>query len=105
MSVRVLLEEDVGAFPRAVVGLVFLGRDDPIPAELDEVHRQRVAAAPSLRGRLVAVEPDGPLSSMLPPVRSNDFQKRDLFSKRTSLLSFILLLERIKAVVSSRPRS
>ncbi|CAN8020861.1 unnamed protein product, partial [Ixodes persulcatus] len=56
VRVRVLLHEHVWALAAAVVGLVALGRDDPVPAELLEVHRQRVAAAALLARVLLAVE-------------------------------------------------
>ena len=56
VRVRVLLQVHELALARAVVGPVAFGRDDPVPAELLEVHGQRVAAAPRLRGLLVAVQ-------------------------------------------------
>lgn len=58
MRVRVLLQEDVRALAAAVVGLVPLRRDDPVPAELLEVHRQRVPAAADFVGVLFAVQAD-----------------------------------------------
>ena len=60
VGVRVLLHEHVLALARAVVGLVALGRDDPVPAERLKVHRQRVAAAARLGGVLVAVQAQVP---------------------------------------------
>lgn len=56
VRVRVLLHEHVLALARAVVSLVALGRDDPVPAESLEVHGERVTAAARLGGVLVAVQ-------------------------------------------------
>lgn len=56
VGVRVLLHEHVLTLARAVVGLVALGRDDPVPAEGFEVHGERVAAAAGLGGVLIAVQ-------------------------------------------------
>ena len=56
VCVWVLLQVQELALPRAVVGPVAFGRDDPVPAELLEVDGERVAAAAGLRGLLVAVE-------------------------------------------------
>lgn len=52
----VLLHEHVFTLARAVVGLIALGSDDPVPAEGLKVHRQRVAAAAGLGGVLVTVQ-------------------------------------------------
>lgn len=81
VRVRVLLEEDVRALAGAVVGLVLLGRDDPVPAELDKVHGERVAAAAPLGRRLVAVEPDGPLRALLPAVGGHHLDERHLLER------------------------
>lgn len=56
VGVRVLLQVQVLALPRAVVGFVALRGNNPVPAEALEVHRQRVPAAPGLLGGLVAVQ-------------------------------------------------
>lgn len=56
VSMRVLLQVHELALPRAVVGPVAFGRNDPVPAELLKVHGQWVATAASLRGFLVTVE-------------------------------------------------
>lgn len=45
VGVRVLLHEHVLALARAVIGLVALGRDDPVPAKRLKVDSERVAAA------------------------------------------------------------
>lgn len=52
----VLLEGDVGALARAVVGVVPLRGDYEVPAELLEVHHQGVAAAEGLVHLVIAVE-------------------------------------------------
>lgn len=56
MSMWVLLQVQKLALPRAVVGPVALGRDDPVPAELLEVDCEGVSAAACLCRLLVAVE-------------------------------------------------
>lgn len=56
VRVRVLLQVRELALPGAVVGPVTFGCDDPVPAELLEVHGERIAAAARLRRLLVAVE-------------------------------------------------
>ena len=53
---RELLEEDVGALARAVVGLVSFRGDDPVPLELLEVDVERVATAAMLGGVVVTGE-------------------------------------------------
>jgi len=78
--VRVLREQHRVAHARTVVGYVPLGRDDPVPAKLLEVDRQRELAAPGLRGRLVARQPGrsvspGPGPPVFPSVH---LQVRDL---------------------------
>jgi len=45
VSVRVFLQEHHRTLSRTVVGFVLFGRNDPVPAEVLEVHRQRVPAA------------------------------------------------------------
>ena len=57
MTVRVSLQEDEGAFPGAVVGLVSLRRQDPVPAEIVKVDGQFVSAAFLLFGPIIAVNP------------------------------------------------
>ena len=47
VCMRVLLQVHELTFPGAVVGPVAFGRDDPVPAELLEVHGERVEAAAS----------------------------------------------------------
>jgi len=80
VGVWVLREQHRVAHARTVVGHVTLGRDNPVPAKLLEVDRQRKLAAPGLRGRLVArqsgrsVSP-GPGPPVLPSVH---LQVRDL---------------------------
>lgn len=63
MGVRILLHEHVLALARAVVGLVALRCDDPVPAESLKVHREGVSAAAGLTGVLITVQaqvPPGP---------------------------------------------
>lgn len=60
VGVWVLLHEHVLALARAVVGLVALGGDDPVPAEGLEVDGEGVAAAAGLGGVLVAVQAQVP---------------------------------------------
>lgn len=45
VRVRVLLHEHVLALARAIVGLVALRRDDPVPAKRLKVDGERIAAA------------------------------------------------------------
>ena len=92
VRVRILLEENVRALPCTVVGLVLFRGDDPIPSELDKVHRQRIATATGLGRCLVAVEPDRTLRSMLPPVRGNYLHKRHLRRDQFNLNIFHLIL-------------
>lgn len=56
MRVRVLLQEDEGTLAATIVRLVRCRCDDPIPTEVLEVYRQRVAAAARLLRVLVAVQ-------------------------------------------------
>lgn len=56
VRVRVLLQVHLLTLAGAVVGLVAFGRDDPVPAEVLEVHSERVAATAGLRGTLVTVQ-------------------------------------------------
>lgn len=56
VGVRVLLQVHVLALPGAVVGLVALRGDNPVPAEVLEVHGERVSAAAGLQGVLIAVQ-------------------------------------------------
>lgn len=60
VGVGVLLQVHVLALARAVVGLVAPRGDDPVPAEVLEVHRERVAAAPRLQRVLHAVQTRAP---------------------------------------------
>ena len=78
VRVRILLQEDVRALAGTIVGLVLFRGDDPVPAELHKVHRQRVAAAARLGRRLVAIQADRPLRPVLPPVRRHYFHERNL---------------------------
>lgn len=84
VCVRVLLQEHEGTLARAVVGLVLLGRDDPVPPEGLEVHRQRVAAAARLLAVLVAVVAERPFGPELPVVRHVDLEERHL--RKTSMV-------------------
>lgn len=52
----VLLQVQELALPRAVVGPVALGRNDPVPSELLEVHCEGIPAAAGLCRLLVTVE-------------------------------------------------
>lgn len=61
VGVRVLLQVHVLALPRAVVGLVALRRNNPVPAEILEVHGKGVTAAAGLGGMFVTVQPTVPL--------------------------------------------
>lgn len=82
VRVRVLLQRDVRAVAGAVVGLVPLRGDDEVPAELLEVHRQRVAAAERLLHVLVAVQPEhGPLRALLPVLLGEDLNERHLHTR------------------------
>jgi len=86
VRVWVLREQHRVACARTVVGHVPLGRDDPVPAKLFEVDRQREPTAPGLRGRLVARQPGrrvppGPGPPVLPSVH---LQVRDLTILRTN---------------------
>lgn len=56
VGMRVLLQVHVLALPRAVVGLVALGGDNPVIAKVLKVHGEWVAAATRLWGVLVAVQ-------------------------------------------------
>lgn len=56
VCVRVLLQVQELALPRAVVGPVALGRNDPVPAELLKVDGERVPTAARFGGLLVTVE-------------------------------------------------
>ena len=56
VGVRVLLQVHVLTLPGAIVGLVALWGNNPVPAKVLEVHRERVAAAPGLWRVLVAVQ-------------------------------------------------
>lgn len=58
---RVLLKVHVLALSRAIVGFVALGRNNPVPAEVLEVHGKGVTAAAGLGGMLVTVQPTVPL--------------------------------------------
>jgi len=55
MGVRVLLQEHHRTLSRTVVGLVLFGCNDPVPAKVLEVHRQREPAAQLLFRVIVAV--------------------------------------------------
>lgn len=85
MCVRVLLKEHVGTLPRAIVGLVLLGSDDPVPTELLEVHRQRISTAALLLRRFVAVQADSALRPVFPAVRCIQFNKWNLH--RTEIIA------------------
>ena len=66
VAVGVALKKDEGAFAGAVVGLVPLRRQDPIPAELVKVDGEFVAAAALLLAlTFLAVHSDHPLSPVL----------------------------------------
>lgn len=56
VGVGVRLQVHVLALPGAVVGLVALRGNNPVPAEVLEVHRERVAAAPGLGRVLFTVQ-------------------------------------------------
>lgn len=56
VSMWVLLQVQELALPRAVVGPVALGRDDPVPSKLLKVNCERVPTAARFRGFLVTVE-------------------------------------------------
>lgn len=56
VCVRVLLQVHLLALSGAVVGLVALRRDDPVPSKVLKVHGEGIAAAAGLRGALVAVQ-------------------------------------------------
>lgn len=56
VCVRVLLQVHLLALAGAVVGLVAFWCDDPVPAEVLEVHSERVAATAGLCGALVTVQ-------------------------------------------------
>lgn len=85
MCVRVLLKEHVGTLPRAIVGLVLLGSDNPVPTELLEVHRQRISTAALLLRRFVAVQADSALRPVFPAVRCIQFNKWNL--QRTEIIA------------------
>lgn len=65
MRVRVLLQKHVRTLSRAVVRFVSLRRDDPVPAELLEVDRQRVPTATRFVRVLFAVQADHSTLAML----------------------------------------
>ena len=52
----VLLQVQELALPRAIVGSVALGRNDPVPPELLKVNRERVSTTARFCGFLIAVE-------------------------------------------------
>lgn len=56
VCVRELLQMYLLTLARAVVGLVALWRNDPVPAEVLEVYGERVSAAAGFRRALIAVE-------------------------------------------------
>ena len=56
VGVRVLLQVHVLTLPGAIVGLVALWGNNPVPTKVFEVHRERVAAAPGLWRVLVTVQ-------------------------------------------------
>lgn len=74
----VLLHEDVGTLAGAVVGLVALGSNDPVPAELLEVHGQGVATAADLGRGLVAVQADHATVTLVRASLDPDFNERQL---------------------------
>lgn len=74
VGVEVLLHEGEGTVPHAEVGLVGLGGDDPVPAELLEVHDERVAAAADLLAVLVAGEAHRALGAPLGRVLEEHLQ-------------------------------
>lgn len=56
VGVWILLHEHVLALAGAVVGLVALRCNDPVPAKSLKVHRERVSAAAGLTGVFIAVQ-------------------------------------------------
>ena len=82
---RVLLQEHVRTLSRTVVRLVLLRRDDPVPAELLEVNSQRIATAPRLFRRFVAVQTDGALCPVFPAVRCIQFNEWNLHKTETTV--------------------
>ena len=87
MRVRILLKEHVWTLAAAVVGFVALGRDDPIPAELLEVHSQRVATAADFLAVLFAVESDHSSLSVGRLGFYSDFDERYLALRTTIVIS------------------
>ena len=78
MRVRIFLQENVRTFTRTVVGFVFLWRDNPVPAEFDEIHRQRIAAAASFGRIFVTIETHRSFGSMFATVRRHHLNEWDL---------------------------
>lgn len=87
MCVRILLQKHVGTLPRAIVGLVLLWRDDPIPSKLFEVHCQGISTATLLLRRFVAVQADSAFRPVFPAVRCIQFNKWNLY--KTEIIPLI----------------
>lgn len=64
MGVGILLQVHVVAFSRTVIRLIAFWSNNPVPAEVLEVHSERVSAAPRLWGILVAVQSRVPPDSL-----------------------------------------
>lgn len=82
MRVLVLGQEAQHALAGAVPRLVSLRRDDPVPAKLFKVHRQRVPAAARLVIVLLAVQRKIPLDALLRGVTELDLDVGSLFYLR-----------------------
>lgn len=78
MRVLVLGQEADHALTGTVPRFVALRRDDPIPAKLLKVHRQRVPAAARLVRILVTVEREVALDALLRRIAELDLDVRYL---------------------------
>jgi len=89
VRVRIPLQEHVRALAGAVVGLVPLGRDDEVPAELLEVHGERVAAAARLLRVFVAAQAERALGPPARRVRRVHLHERRQVRRRPALAGLL----------------
>lgn len=85
VSVGMLLQKDVRALSRTVIGFISLRGDYPIPAKLLKVHRQRVAATTPFFRVFWAIETDGPLGPLLLGIGNMQLEEGHLWAEITIL--------------------
>lgn len=102
MRVRIFLQKDVRTFAWTIIRLVLFRRDDPIPSEFDEIHRQWIAAASRLRRSFVAIQTDCPFGPVFAAVSRHHLDEWHLHKPDSNTKMDKLLHKKPNDVINER---